>query len=153
MIKSLLSILIVLSFISCATPKNEVAVKPFYGKEIQENKAVKLDKVLTKYDQYAGKDIVMEAGVAKVCAKKGCWMTLQGSDKTFRVKFEDYSFFVPMTLIGKKVWVKGKVSRNEISIKDTKHYMKDAGASDEEIAKVTSPSFEYRIMATGVKPL
>jgi hypothetical protein len=131
--------------------KNSVKDAPFYGKDITAKEAVKLDSVLKNFKNYKGKTIVMEANVDKVCEAKGCWMTLQGSDKTFRVKFKDYSFFVPMSLIGKKVWVQGEVVRSEVSIEHTKHYLKDAGASAEKIAAVTKPSVEYRIVAQGVK--
>lgn len=130
---------------------NGVKEKAFYGKEIKAKKAKTLDNVLKNYPLYQKQDIVMEANVQKVCSKKGCWMTLQGSTKTFRVKFHDYSFFVPMSLQGKKVWVEGKLNRKEISIADTKHYLEDAGASKEEIAAVVAPTFEYSIVAKGVK--
>ena len=130
---------------------NNVKEKPFYGKEIKAKKAVPLDKVLKNFSKYENKNIVMEAKVEKVCAKKGCWMTLQGSKKTFRVKFHDYSFFVPMSLIGKKVWVEGQVKRSKLSVAETKHYLEDAGASKKEIAAVTKPSYEYSIIAKGVK--
>lgn len=136
---------------SCATKKNTVTEKPFYGKEIKTSKAISLDEVVKNHATYKGKDIVMKAQVKKVCAKKGCWMTLQGSNKTFRVKFHDYSFFVPMSLKDKTVLIEGQVIKKEISIKDTIHYLEDAGASKEEIAAITKPSFEYRIMAKGVK--
>jgi hypothetical protein len=154
MFKTILSAVLFLSLVSCAghkTLKNNVKEKPFYGKEITKTKAVKLDKVISNYSKYNKKDVLMEANVEKVCAKKGCWMTLQGSDKTFRVKFHDYSYFVPMSLIGKKVWVEGRVMRKKLSIKDTKHYLEDAGASKEEIAAVNKPSYEYRIVAKGVR--
>lgn len=131
--------------------KNSVKDAPFYGKDITAKEAVKLDSVLKNFKDYKGKTIVMEANVDKVCEAKGCWMTLQGSDKTFRVKFKDYSFFVPMSLVGKKVWVQGEVVRSEVSIEHTKHYLEDAGASKEKIAAVTKPSIEYRIVAQGVK--
>lgn len=132
---------------------NNVAEKPFYGEEIKAKKAVPLESVLQNYAKYENKDVVMEAKVAKVCQKKGCWMTLEGSEKTFRVTFHNYGFFVPATLIGKKVWVKGPLKRAELSIADTKHYLEDAGASKEKIAAVTKPSFEYSIVAKGVKAL
>lgn len=142
---------VILSLSTLSYSKNKVAEKEFYGQKIKATKAVKLDQILKDYKNYEDKDIVMEAKVEKVCAQKGCWMTLQGSDKTFRVKFHDYSYFVPMALAGKKVWVEGEVIRKEVSIKDTKHYLEDAGASKEKIAAVTKPSFEYRIVAKGVK--
>ena len=126
---------------SCAH-SNNVKEQAFYGKEIKATKAVALDQVLNNYNKYEKKDVVMEANVEGVCQKKGCWMTLQGSNKTFRVKFHDYSYFVPMSLKGKKVWVEGEVMRKEISIADTKHYLEDAGATKEEIAAVTKPTFE-----------
>jgi hypothetical protein len=154
MYKSLLITVLLLTLQSCAGHKslsNKVTEKPFYGKEIKKTKAVKLDKVINNYSSFNKKDIVMEAQVEKVCAKKGCWMTLQGSKKTFRVKFHDYSYFVPMSLIGNKVWVEGRVMRKKLSIKDTKHYLEDAGASEKEIAAITKPSFEYRIIAKGVR--
>ena len=131
--------------------ENTVKEKPFYGKEIKASKAVALDNVINDFKKYKDKPVVMEANVDKVCEMKGCWMTLQGSDKTFRVKFHDYSYFVPMSLIGKKVWVEGEVKRKTVSIAVTKHYLEDAGASKEEIVAVTKPSFEYRIIAKGVR--
>lgn len=140
-------------FMAQASAKNNVKEKAFYGKEITSKQAIALDKILSNYEKYENKDVVMEAEVEKVCAKKGCWMTLQGSEKTFRVKFHDYSYFVPLSLIGKKVWVEGIVKRDEISIADTKHYLEDAGASKEEIAAVTKPSFEYSIIAKGVRKI
>ncbi|MCP4915013.1 MAG: DUF4920 domain-containing protein [Oligoflexia bacterium] len=130
---------------------NKTKEAPFYGKEIKARSAVVLDNILKDYSKYENKDVVMEAKVEKVCAKKGCWMTLQGSDKTFRVKFHEYSYFVPMSLTGKKVWVEGQVIRKKLSVKETKHYLEDAGASKEKIAAVTKPSFEYRIVAKGVR--
>lgn len=136
---------------SLSTYANGVKEKAFYGKEITSKASVMLDEVLKNYSKYEDKDVVMKADVEKVCAKKGCWMTLQGSDETFRVKFHKYSYFVPMSLIGKKVLVEGKLIRKEISVKDTRHYLEDAGASAEQIAAVTEPTFEYRIIAKGVR--
>lgn len=130
---------------------NNVKEKPFYGKEIKAQKAISLDSILGDYTKYENKDVVMEAKVKQVCGAKGCWMTLQGSEKTFRVKFHDYGFFVPLSLKDKKVWVEGEVIRKTVSISDTKHYLEDAGASKEEIAAVKKPSFEYRIVAKGVR--
>jgi hypothetical protein len=144
-------LVIIFSLSLQAFAKNTVKDKAFYGTEITKTEANSLDDILKDYSKFKNKDVVMEAMVDKVCSKKGCWMTLQGSEKTFRVKFHDYSFFVPMSLIGKKIWAEGIVKREEISISDTKHYLEDAGASKEEIAAVTKPSFEYSIIAKGVK--
>lgn len=148
--KALLILFLIFNFHACAT-KNTVVEKPSYGQEITAKSAIPMKKILANYNSYENKDVVMAANVEKVCAKKGCWMTLQGDHEAARVKFHDYSFFVPLSLVGKKVWVEGKVLRKKISIADTKHYLKDAGASAEEIAAVKAPTYEYRIIAKGVK--
>lgn len=137
--------------IGCAN--KEVSETSFYGKEINSKNATPIDSVIKNFSQYKGKNVVMEATVDKVCEKKGCWMTLQGADKTFRVRFKDYGFFVPVTLVGKKVWVSGEVLKKEVSIAQTKHYFKDAGASKEKINAVKNSTFEYWVMADGVKSI
>lgn len=131
--------------------KNNVAEKPFYGKEIKAKEALSVETIVKDFSQFENKSLVMEAMVDKVCSSKGCWMTLKGTKSGLRVKFEDYKFFVPMSLIGKKVWLDGTMERKELSISDTRHYLEDAGASKEEIAAVTKPSFEYHFTAKGVK--
>jgi hypothetical protein len=134
---------------------NTVKEKPFYGEEIKATNAIPVENVLKQFSKYENKELVMEAHIEKVCSSKGCWMTLKGTKKdlksTFRVKFKDYKFFVPLSLIGKTVWVDGKIMRKEISVSDTRHYLEDAGASKDKIASVTEPSFEYSFMAKGVK--
>lgn len=150
-------LVLIFFLVACTTtPKktgNNVKEAAFYGKKIYANKAVELDSVINNFNKYKGKKVVMAANVEKVCAAKGCWMTLQGTDQTFRVKFKDYDFFVPMSLIGQKVWVEGEVVKKEVSVAHTKHYLEDAGASQKEIDVVKKPTVEYRIIAQGVRPL
>jgi hypothetical protein len=148
--KTIFLFILALGLYGCAS-KNTVKEAPAYGKKIKTSKSIPLDTVIKNHAAYDNKDVVVNAKVKKVCAKKGCWMTLQGSNKTFRVKFHDYGFFVPLTLEGKEVLVEGKVIKKTISVKDTRHYLEDAGASSEEIAAVTRPTFEYRIIAKGVR--
>jgi hypothetical protein len=148
--KSYFAILL-LSFSFTALAGNGVKEAPFYGKNFDAKKSVKMNDVLKNYSKYSDNEVVMEAKVDSVCAKKGCWMTLKGTEKPFRVKFEDYSFFVPVSLKGQKVLVNGQVKRKIMSIKERRHYLEDAGASKEEIAKITTPSYEYRFIAKGVK--
>lgn len=130
---------------------NGVKESKFYGADFKPENVVSLDKVIENYGKYSNSEVVMEANVDNVCSKKGCWMTLKGTEKPFRVTFQDYSFFVPISLKGKKILVNGEVKRKVMSIKERRHYMEDAGASKEEIAAITTPSYEYRIIAKGVK--
>lgn len=131
--------------------KNTVAEKPFYGEKIDAKKAILLETVVKDYKKFQNKDLVMEAMVDKVCTSKGCWMTLAGTKSEFRVKFEDYKFFVPLSLIGKKIWIDGRIDRKILSVADARHYLEDAGAAKEEIAAITKPSYEFHFMAKGVK--
>lgn len=131
--------------------KNDIKDKPYYGEDFSAANAVVLDKVIKDFTTYDNKQVVIKAKVKKVCESKGCWMTLVGPNSATRVKFKEYSFFVPLTLIDKFVWIHGAIKREQLSIEDTKHYLADAGASKEQIAKVTKPSFEYSIIAKGIK--
>ena len=41
---------------------------------------------------FDGKAILVEAKIASVCKKKGCWMMLAAGDQQVRVRFKDYGF-------------------------------------------------------------
>lgn len=147
------SILIVLTALLSLSSfsKNTVAEKPFYGQKINATEAVPLEKVIKDYTKFKNKELVMEAMVDKVCTSKGCWMTLKGTQSEFRVKFQDYKFFVPLSLIGKRIWINGKIDRKILSVEDARHYLEDAGASKEKIAAITEPTHEFHFIAKGVK--
>jgi len=73
-----------------------------------------------------------------------------GNNKESMVRFKDYGFFVPLNADHKEVIVNGKAFVTEISIDELRHYAKDAGNSEEEIAAITEPEFTYAIEADGV---
>ena len=76
--------------------------------------------------------------IKEVCIKKGCWMTLSlENDSEMMVRFKDYGFFVPLDASG-EVLIHGKAFISETSVDDLRHYAEDAGASDDEIAAVTT---------------
>jgi hypothetical protein len=66
------------------------------------------------------------------------------------VQFKDYAFFVPKDAAGKEVVIEGVAYRELTTVDDLRHYAKDAGQSEEEIAKITEPKEEIRFMAKGV---
>ena len=78
-------------------------------------------------------------------------MTLKLDDSlTSFVKFQDYSFFVPLNAENRATIVEGKAYVTETSVEELQHYAQDAGKSEEEIAAITEPEKEYAFMATGV---
>ena len=86
-----------------------------------------------------------------VCKSKGCWMNLDlGNEQESLVKFKDYGFFMPLNSDGREVIVNGKAFVNTTSIEELRHFAKDAGKSEEEIAKITEPKYTLSFEADGV---
>jgi len=96
-------------------------------------------------------DVKFKTEVEKVCKKKGCWMYVKlGDSLNSFVRFKDYSFFVPLNAEERETILEGKAFVTETSIEELRHYAKDAGKTEEEIAAITEPKTEYAFMATGV---
>ncbi|MTG98597.1 MULTISPECIES: DUF4920 domain-containing protein [Myroides] len=91
------------------------------------------------------------SNINEVCQKKGCWISLDlGHDKKSFVKFKDYGFFAPMNASGHEVVVNGKAFVSIISVDELKHYAKDAGKTEEDIAKIVEPKITYGFLADGI---
>ena len=94
--------------------------------------------------------LTLKGTIKEVCTKKGCWMTLSlENDSEMMVRFKDYGFFVPLDASG-EVLIHGKAFISETSVDDLRHYAEDAGASDDEIAAITTPKTSYNFEADGV---
>jgi hypothetical protein len=97
-------------------------------------------------------DLTIKGKVAKVCQMKGCWMELEKEDgSTIRVTFKDYKLFMPKDLAGKEVVMHGKAMVREQSVETLRHYAKDAGKSEAEIAAITEPQVALAFEADGVE--
>lgn len=126
-----------------------------FGAEISPEGALTADEMLAKYETMAVGDsveIAFKGKVNSVCQAKGCWMKLdlgKPESESF-VRFKDYKFFVPMDASGSDAIIKGYAYKDETSVDELKHYAKDAGKSEEEIAKITEPKVEFRFLADGV---
>ena len=92
-------------------------------------------------------DVVVNASIEQVCQKKGCFFIAQDGDKTARITFKDYSFFIPTDSKGKNVTIVGKLTKKVLSEEQAKHYAEDAGKSSEE---VVGEQVEYSIVATSI---
>ncbi|MDP5121953.1 MAG: DUF4920 domain-containing protein [Spirosomaceae bacterium] len=117
-----------------------------FGEKIKPNGAISVNEIAKD-----SKNIKVTGEVESVCVMKGCWMKLKLADgKTMRVSFKDYGFFVPMDIVGKEIIMEGNAKVKETSVADLQHYAKDAGETDEEIAKITKPTKEMAFVANGV---
>ena len=71
-------------------------------------------------------------------------------DEVVFIKFKDYGFFVPKDANGKDAVVRGKLYAAVTSVDELRHYAEDKGASAAEIAAITQPQREIKMMADGV---
>lgn len=121
------------------------------AKKLTESKTLSLTDL---NQQMAGKTEIrakLKSDVESVCKVKGCWMNLQEEGtEPMRVMFKDYAFFVPLDCEGKQAIVEGRAFLDTTSVADLRHYAEDAGATAEEIAKITEPKVEIAFEAESV---
>ncbi|MEM9141437.1 MAG: DUF4920 domain-containing protein [Bacteroidota bacterium] len=125
-----------------------------FGDTITPEGALSEQGMYAKYQSMGASDSVSTkfgALVTGVCQVKGCWMSLElPNGEGAMVRFKDYGFFVPTDVVGRQVVVDGTAFVEEISVEDQKHYARDGGASEEEVAKIVEPLKTYGFEAIGV---
>ncbi len=122
-----------------------------YGEKITPDGAINIADVPAKLEKSEMVDGKIKAKIIEVCPKKGCWLKLQVNDSTTAlVKMKDYGFFLPVAAKGKTVIIDGETKMKTISVAELKHYAEDAKKSKEEIAAITKPEKEIRVMAKGI---
>lgn len=129
----------------------------FYGQSFDVTKAISFDEMIKNLGDKKDMEVTVKAKVNSVCQAKGCWMNVSseskdGEEEVF-VKFKDYAFFMPLTLAGGNIIMKGKIFKEETSVEELRHYAEDAKKSEEEIAAIKDPITELKFLATGVKIL
>ena len=105
------------------------------------------DAMMASAGTLDGKTVRVGGTVKAVCRKKGCWMTLSGTEGTSvaRITFKDYGFFVPLDCSGSTASVEGVVKLKTLSDGERAHLAKDAGKDVKDV-----PKHEVRIVATAV---
>lgn len=122
-----------------------------YGDAFETDSILSLNELSQKIEKIGDTlQLTLKGTINEVCTKKGCWMTLSmENDSEMMVRFKDYGFFVPLDASG-EVLIHGKAFISETSVDDLRHYAEDAGASDDEIAAITTPKTSYNFEADGV---
>ena len=125
-----------------------------FGNKISEKGALSLVSALDSLGGEKEYHTKVKGKVTAVCQKKGCWMKIKNpkGDDMF-VRFKDYGFFVPKDLSGSQVVMKGRMFHDTTTVKERRHYAKDAGKSEEEIKKIKEPKTQIAFKASGVKIL
>jgi len=148
-----------LLLVSCKKEQTEPIVKneatyASFGEKIAASDALSSKEMLEKYQSLKPGDTIevkFKSTINEVCKKKGCWMTMQlADDKETFVKFKDYAFFVPKNADKSEAIISGKAFMDNIPVEELRHYAKDGGKSEEEIALITAPEVKYSFQANGV---
>jgi hypothetical protein len=122
-----------------------------FGKEINDKKAIPAGELPARMGEQQEMAAKVTGTVESVCQVKGCWMKVKtSSGETMRVIFKDYAFFVPKDITGKTVVFEGEAQMKTVPVEHLQHYAKDAGKSEEEIAKITESKKELTFIADGV---
>ena len=135
-------------------PKEVQVAYESFGEKIEADQALSSSEMLEKYQSLKAGDTIeakFTSVINEVCKKKGCWMSMQlGENKETFVKFKDYGFFAPMNADKSVAVIRGKAFIDSISVDQLKHYAKDGGKTEEEIAQITKPEVKYSFQADGI---
>ena len=133
-------------------PAGDAKPGDWYGEKISADGAVAITDVAAKLATGTeSMDTKIKAKIIEVCPNKGCWLKLELSNgETATVKMKDYGFFLPLAAKGKTVVIDGEVKMKTTSVAELKHYAEDAKKSKEEIAAITQPQKEVKVMAKGI---
>lgn len=122
-----------------------------FGDSVKNDQVIELASVQTEMKGESRKDMKIKGVVKEVCQEKGCWMTmtLDNGDE-MRVTFKDYKIFVPKDLGGKEVVLDGFAYTDTPSVEKLRHYAKDGGKTEAEIATIMNPKEQLAFEAKGV---
>lgn len=130
------------------TPEGGVALSDVLAKVKNEEGAADLD--LGEGNTVKAVATKVEGEVSEVCKKAGCWLKLATEDGQEIFITTNHEFFVPVDIVGKTVVVDGQAYKSVTTVDELRHYAEDEGQSEEEIAKITEPITEYKLLAKGL---
>ncbi|HYP54336.1 MAG TPA: DUF4920 domain-containing protein [Pyrinomonadaceae bacterium] len=121
------------------------------GEAIGESPAVKFADVLSEPQKYAGKKVVVEGVVERVCQKQACWMEIapEKGARGVRVEFGDHAFFVPFNSAGLHARAEGTFAVKQLTSAEADHLEKE-GARHLRRDK-DGEATEISFVATGVE--
>jgi hypothetical protein len=155
---------LIISLVSCKNDKqkttNETIEKQevsylSFGDEISDSNVISKDEMAKKFKNLKHGDTIdvkFATAINEVCKSKGCWMNVDLGEESqdALVKFKDYGFFMPLNSDNKEIIVQGKAFIETTSVEELRHLAKDAGKSEEEIAKITEPKRSLSLVSDGV---
>ncbi len=132
-------------------PKSDAESVVKRGEPIGDSPAVKFADVFKEPQRYAGRAVVVEGVVERVCKMEGCWMQIApeaGAEESVRVTF-DHKFTVPKDADRMNFRAEGEFSVKVLSREEVEHLVKDDGAKIKTNSDGTANEISF--LATGVE--
>jgi hypothetical protein len=122
-----------------------------FGAEFSYTDAIPAGEVVDLFGETDTVEAILSGHIKASCKHSGCWMDLDlGEDNDIHVTFKEEEFTIPLDAAGKSAMVKGIAVREMIPVETLRNYAREDGKSEEEIAAITEPAWEYEFVATGV---
>lgn len=154
--KNIGRLFLLVALISCSSAKNMDAGSfvEFGTFKVENSKAMPVSSMLTDFSVNGNKRAAytIVADIEEVCSKAGCWINIEKTkNETLMVRFKDH-FTIPVdTKLGTKAFLHGELYADTVSVDLLRHFAEDAGKTQEEIAKITTPKITTSFEADGIK--
>ena len=122
-----------------------------FGETITEENTLDVSSFLAAMSGADTMNVKVKGTVSSCCQHSGCWMDIDlENGSVMTVSFKDGAFVIPKDATGKTAVIEGTASKILVPVDRLKAYAKDEGKSEEEIAAITEPVWEYSFVARGV---
>lgn len=124
-----------LALAACKSTPNPVLPDGLHiGEAIEPQEILPFAAVEAAPQDHFHRTLLVEADVAAVCQRKGCWMQIEDQGKTALVRWESgcggqYAF--PFDATGKHVLLQGSFYPKEVAPEDVEHLQEEAGGAVE----------------------
>ena len=132
-----------------AAPTQSIPAGIDFGAGVTRSTVDDFTAVYQTPSDFAGRPLLVRAEVMDVCKTKGCWIKVTDGTNQARVKFHDYSFFLPKDCEGKTAWIEGVVTHKVVPVDVLKHYAAESGTENPD--DITEPLTQVQFVATGVR--
>jgi hypothetical protein len=148
---SLILFALVAAFESAAGASPPIPPGSDFGAGLTLSELTPLAEVVRAPEKFEARPVLLRGRISDVCQRKGCWVVLRDGGEQVRVRFHDYSFFLPTDASGSEAFVEGIVKVEELSQKAARHYAMESVAGDPD--SIAGPQREVGFTATGVRLL
>jgi Domain of unknown function (DUF4920) len=79
------------------------------GGPVPAGQAMAVSQLVASPRSYTARPVIVEGVLTRECEEKGCWMQVAPSAEGngMRVTFKDYAFFIPQSMVGRRVRMTG----------------------------------------------